>query len=319
MKIIDLEAIHDLFDDCEAIAAMRDALIAQARGECDTPMPMHLAIPSQQAEIHIKSSYQRGGKYFAVKMASGFPRNPERGLSVGNGMMLLASAETGEPIALLADRGYLTDARTAAVSAAMAREVRRRDAILGILGTGIQARLQARLHASILDLRKIFVWGRNSEKVEAYRRDMAAILPAVAVEKASSPADVAASARLIVTVTAAREPLLSAADLRPGSQLLAVGSDSPGKQELDPDILERAALLLVDSRRQCERLGELQHVPHLHDRAVEMGTFCDTPEPADPDGLTVCDFTGLGVEDLFIARYVYEKMEARETDGGKRS
>jgi ornithine cyclodeaminase len=319
MKIIDLEAIHDLFDDSEAIAAMREALVAQARGECDTPMPMHLEIPPEQAEIHIKSSYQRGGKHFALKMASGFPRNPERGLSVGNGMMLLASAETGEPIALLADRGYLTDARTAAVSALMARELGRQDAILGILGTGIQARLQARLHASILDLRKIVVWGRNPEKVGAYRRDMAAILPEVAVEEASSPAAVAASARLIVTVTAARQPLLSADDLRPGSQLSAVGSDSPGKQELAPDILERAALLLVDSRSQCERLGELQHAPRLNDRAVEMGSFCDTPEPPDPSGVTVCDFTGLGVEDLFIARYIYEKMEARASAKGEHS
>jgi ornithine cyclodeaminase len=319
MKIIDLEAIHDLFDDSEAIGAMREALIAQARGECDTPMPMHLAILPEEAEIHIKSSYQRGGKHFALKMASGFPRNPERGLSVGNGMMLLASAETGEPIALLADRGYLTDARTAAVSALMARELGRRDSILGILGTGIQARLQARLHASVLDLRKIFVWGRNPQRVEAYREDMASILPEVAVEKASSPAAVAASARLIVTVTAARDPLLSAGDVRPGSQLSAVGSDSPGKQELDPEILERAALLLVDSRSQCERLGELQHAPHLNDRAVEMGAFCDTPEPADPNGVTVCDFTGLGVEDLFIARYVCEKMEAGLSEGGKQS
>ena len=126
---------------------MRGALIASGRGECDTPMPMHLDIAPEDAEVHMKSSYRRGGKYFALKVASTFPKNRERGLSTGNGMMLLCSAETGEPVAMLADEGHLTDVRTAAVSAMIARELGRRDTTLGILGTGIQARLQARMHA----------------------------------------------------------------------------------------------------------------------------------------------------------------------------
>ena len=74
-------------------------------------------------------------------------------------------------------------------------------------------------------------------------------------------------------------------------------------------MLERAVLLLVDSRSQCERLGELQHAPHLAERAVEAGRFCAEPHALDADGITVCDFTGLGVEDLFIAQHVYQKVE----------
>ncbi|MGB5343016.1 MAG: hypothetical protein WBP67_13085, partial [Thermoanaerobaculia bacterium] len=83
MKVIDLESIQQAFDPVEAIDVMRQALVAQARGECDTPMPMHLSIPSEEAEVHIKSSYREGGDYFAVKVASGFPKNVERGLSSG--------------------------------------------------------------------------------------------------------------------------------------------------------------------------------------------------------------------------------------------
>ena len=111
--------------------------------------------------------------------------------------------------------------------------------------------------------------------------------------------------------------MLSAADLQPGTLISAVGSDSPGKQELDPAILRRAALILVDSRRQCEKLGELQHAPAEWERAVEIGRFCDDEwgrrfRLPSSDGvidgpITVCDFTGLGVEDLYIAEYCYER------------
>src|SRR6516165_6217964 len=139
---------------------MRDALIAYSRGECDTPMPMHLDIAPESAEVHMKSSYRRGGKYFALKIAATFPGNASRGLPVGNGMMLLSSAETGDPVAFLADAGHLTDVRTAAVAALAARELGRRDKTLGILGTGIQARLQVEMHAQVLPLERIVIWGR---------------------------------------------------------------------------------------------------------------------------------------------------------------
>ena len=110
---------------------MREALIAQSRGECDTPMPMHLAIDDEDAEVHIKSSYRRGGKYFALKLAGTFPHNTARGLSTGNGAMLLGCAVTGAPAALLADGGHLTDVRTAAVAAMTARELGRTDCTIG--------------------------------------------------------------------------------------------------------------------------------------------------------------------------------------------
>src|SRR5258708_19843659 len=113
---------------------MREALIANSRGECDTPMPMHLDVQPQQGEVHIKSSYRHGGKYFALKIASTFPGNIACGLPTGNGMMLLCSAETGEPLALLADAGHLTDVRTAAAAAMVAHHLRRPDEAIAILG-----------------------------------------------------------------------------------------------------------------------------------------------------------------------------------------
>ncbi len=305
MRILDLAEIRRFLVYSEIIPRMRDALIANSRGECDTPMPMHLDIEPVQGEVHIKSSYRRGGRYFALKIASTFPRNSARGLPTGNGMMLLSSAETGEPVAFLADAGHLTDVRTAAVAAMVARELKRRDTSIGILGTGIQARLQAQMHAEVLDLKAIWIWGRTPQRAAECRADLQVLLPRAVVRIADSAGHVARESRLIVTCTASRQPLLTAADIQPGTLISAVGSDSVGKQELDAEILRRSALLLVDSLRQCEKLGELQHASGERERAVEMGSFCE--RPLHYEGITVCDFTGLGVEDLYIAEYCYER------------
>ena len=120
----------------------------------------------------------------------------------------------------------------------------------------------------------------------------------------------AASIACFVTATASRVPLLAAAEVGPGTLLLAVGSDSPGKQELDPAILRRAGLLLVDSMAQCERLGELQHAPDQKSRAVELGAFCASPSRTASGDVIVCDFTGLGVEDLAIAELAHRNLTA---------
>jgi ornithine cyclodeaminase len=206
----------------------------------------------------------------------------------------------------LDDAGHLTDVRTAAVAAMTARELRRPDRSIGILGSGIQARLTAYYHQRVLPLEQIYLWGRNSDRATACAADIRAgfsrVFPRIRVDVLDSPAAVAQATRLIVTCTASRAPLLDASDLQPGTHISAVGSDSPGKQELHPAILRVADLVLADSLPQCEKLGELQHAPEQAARAIEIGKFCEQPHAASS---SVADFTGLGVEDLFIAELIY--------------
>lgn len=302
MRLVGSEEIRRSIGLSESIAAMRRAVIAQSRGECDTPMPTHLDVaPAGGGEVHIKSSYRKGGPHFALKMAGSFSTGPF-------GIVLLISAKTGKTAAYLEDGGYLTDLRTAAVSAMVAKELGRTDTALGILGTGVQARLQAQLHAEVLKLKEIFVWGRHPERAAACVADIGARLPGVKVAVAASPEEVGARSKLIVTATASREPLLKVRDVRPFSHISAVGADSPGKQELSGEILRRASLLLVDSLLQCEKLGELQHTLSEKRRAVEIGAFCERPTTYQRNGITVADFTGLGAEDLFIAEACYERL-----------
>jgi ornithine cyclodeaminase len=295
MQLISLDEIQRALNPAAAIACMREAIATCHAGECEMPMPMHLDIAPQRGEVHIKSSYRRGGKYFALKVASSFPNNTARGLSTSSGMMLLCSAETGQPVALLADEGYLTDFRTAAVAAMVAQDLNRHDDTLGILGTGVQARLQAALHAHALPLRRIILWGRTPERAEACRRDIARSLPTLEVVTAASPAEVARQSLLIVTVTSAHAPILFARDLQAGTHISAVGADAPGKQEIDPEVVRRATTLWLDSAAQCARLGELQHI--------------DPSERTADAPWSLADFTGLGVEDLFIAQHVYENRK----------
>jgi ornithine cyclodeaminase len=305
VRIVGAEEIRGAVSPAAAIAAMREAVMAQSRGECDTPMPMHLDLSAGGGgEVHIKSSYRRGGRHFALKVAGTYATRPY-------GSIALVSVETGDTVAYFDDGGYLTDLRTAAVAAMAARELGRTDTALGILGTGVQARLQAKLHAGILKLAEVHVWGRSPERAADCVREIAILLPGVRVVAAGSAPEVAAAAKLIVTATASRAPLLTADDIRPGTHVSAVGSDSPGKQELDPEILRRASLILVDSAAQCERLGELQHALAEKGRAVEIGAFCEHPIAFDRAGVTVADFTGLGAEDLFIAEACCEKLERK--------
>jgi ornithine cyclodeaminase len=95
-------------------------------------------------------------------------------------------------------------------------------------------------------------------------------------------------------------------DVRPGAHVTALGSDGAGKQELDPELLRRADLLVVDALEQCLRLGELQHAPEQADRAVEIGLICAGTETGrtDDDQLTVIDLTGVGVQDVAAANAV---------------
>ncbi len=187
-----------------------------------------------------------------------------------------------------------------------AQELHRTDRSIGILGTGIQARLTARFHARVLPLEQVFLWGRNTDRAAACAVDIRAASPNIRVKVLDSPAVVAQATRLIVTCTASRSPLLYASDLQKGTHVSAIGSDSTGKQELDPKILSDADLVLADSIAQCEKLGELQHAPELHARAIEIGTFLERPRTHDPAAAaTVADFTGLGIEDLFIGELIY--------------
>ncbi|MGZ8571465.1 MAG: ornithine cyclodeaminase family protein, partial [Actinomycetota bacterium] len=251
--------------------------------------------------------YLHGGEVYAVKVASGFYRPEPPAI---DGLVVVFDAATGAPLAVLLDGGYLTDLRTGAAGGVAARHLAREDAaVVAVLGTGIQARRQVEalrvVRPSVAEVR---VWGRDAAKAAA-AADAVRGVPVATVEEAVRGADV------VVTCTASREPLVRAAWLAPGAHVTAVGSDGPGKQELDPEVLRRANVLVMDAKEQCLRLGELQHAPAEADRAVELGAVCAAAVPGRtaPEQLTVCDLTGVGVQDVAAAAATLARAGDRGT------
>lgn len=167
---------------------------------------------------------------------------------------------------------------------------------------GIQARLQARLLKDYTINRNLWVWGRNPEKVVNYAREMAE--EGFQLHLAETPQEVAKYCNLIVTTTAARSPLIYARDLKPGTHITAVGADVPSKQELDPEILQKTDCLSVDSKEQCLDHGESAY---CRDREFkELGSIISDPGLGrrSEQELTVADLTGVGVQDIQMAKAV---------------
>lgn len=291
----------------EAMAAVEAGFAALGRGGVVMPPVLHVEIAERNAEMDVKTAYVPGLSSMALKVSTGFFDNPKRGLPSLSGMMALISAETGRVEAVLLDNGYLTDVRTALAGAVAADRLARADArVAGIVGTGLQARLQLEALRLVRPIERALVWGRDPGKAEVCAREVQAKL-GLPVETA--PAErVVREADVVVTTTAAREPLVMAAWLHPGLHVTAMGSDAPGKQELDPLVLGRADRVVVDRRSQAERLGELRSALAAGtvrpDRPVdELGEIVAGAKPGrrSADEITVCDLTGTGVQDTAIA------------------
>lgn len=297
--------LGDCIDACEA------AFASYSTGRAELPSVIHLDVPEAQGEIHVKAGHLHGSPFYAVKVASGFYGSDPAAI---DGMVVVFDSADGSPAAFLVDGGLLTDLRTAAAGGVAARHLApERVEVVGVIGTGEQARRQVAALAEVrVGLAEVRVWGRDPAKAracaEAIRSDLG--LPADAVTAVAEVAAAVDGADVIVTCTAAREPLVLVDMVGSGTHITAVGSDGVGKQELDPELLRRADLLVVDSVQQCAALGELQHATDQADRAVELGTMCAGLHAGRTDSasLTVCDLTGLGAQDVAAANAVMARI-----------
>ena len=293
----------------EAIGAVESSFAAYNSGKAVLPGVINLDLAEFQGEVHVKAAYIEGEEYYVIKVASGFYQNPKIGLPVGNGLMLVFRAKTGELEAVLFDNGYLTELRTAAAGAVAAKYLAREKIDkVAVIGSGVQARFQLKALAEVRSFKKVSVWSRNPDNIRKYVEDMKNVFPTVEFRPASSAEQAVKEADLVITATPSREPILRAEWLKPGVHITAMGSDGPEKQELFPEVLARAGRLFCDSLAQCKRLGEVHH-------ALEEGLISENkisgeigeivlglkPGRQSDDEITVADLTGLGVQDAAIA------------------
>jgi ornithine cyclodeaminase len=307
MRLIDEAALRAVITPRIAVEAMREAFRADGEGRAHVPAVINLDIPKHHGEFHVKTAYIDGVRHVAVKVASGFYDNPAKGLPSGSGLMAVFDAETGLPEALLLDNGFLTDIRTGAAGAIAADYLAPKTfATVGVIGSGVQARCQIRCLREVRTVSRLVAWSPNRARLEAYLAEMRE--EGLDASAAAGPQEVCAAADVLVTATPARQPLVRADWLRPGQHVTALGSDSPGKQELDAACFARANVIVVDRLTQCAVFGELRHALDTGliraDRVrADLGEIVAglMPGRARAEEISIADLTGVGFQDTAIA------------------
>ncbi|NIF17670.1 ornithine cyclodeaminase family protein [Pantoea sp. Cy-639] len=310
MKRYELDAIKASLDLDLVERMLVEGFKAYSAGQVQVPPVQTFQFPRANGDCCIKSAYLEGSEVFVVKLSSGFYDNPGRGLPSNDGLMLVLSATTGQPLALLSDRGWLTSVRTALAGRIVARQLAPREVrAIGIVGTGSQARLQLEYLMPVTDCREVLVWGRGEAQREDYRTFAEGL--GFRVRTVADPRAVAQEANLIVTATPSREPLLRSEWVRPGTHITAVGADCAGKQELEPALVARADRIIVDSVSQCSAYGEVCHALGAGllepSRLQALGALLAGQGEArgDEDEITLADLTGVAVQDAQIGYCAY--------------
>ena len=314
MMVVGEADIRRLVDLEEAILAVEEGFTRLAAGEVNLPPVMSLELPESRGELHVKGAHIADASSFVVKLATGFYDNPLIGLPSGAGMMLVFSARTGFPEALLLDNGYLTDLRTAAAGAIAAKYLAKQElSTVGVVGAGAQGRYQVMALAKVRRFEKLLAYDIDQERLEGYAQEMPETI-GVNCRAVETVQEVVTESDLLVTATPSTEPFVSARWVHPGLHITAMGSDSPDKQELASEVLARADLLVCDLRVQCFERGELHHglregTIAEEDDIVELGELTSGRHPGrtDDSQVTICDLTGVGVQDAGIAMLAYEK------------
>jgi len=311
--VVTLAEIERALAAVDPLPLIEEGFAAYSRGQVVVPPVGEMIFEDPPGDVHIKYGFIKGDDWYVVKIASGFYDNPRRGLPSGDGLMLLFSQKTGLLDTVFLDRGHLTNVRTAAAGAVAAKYLARaRVRTAGILGAGVQGRMQLEYLRRVREFDEAVVWGTGEEELEAYRRDMEG--RDLAVRTTTDAEEVAASADIIVTCTPSTRPLLRAEWIRPGTHITAVGSDTAEKQELDPAILAKAGRVVVDSLAQSELRGEVFRAVGAgaigRDRLIELGRIIAEPElgRTSDDEITVADLTGVAVQDIQICKAVRRRL-----------
>ncbi len=311
--LIDLEALRGALGRDDVLRAVERGIIDHARGLMVSPPPGQLIFSAPPGDCHIKYGMVRGGPIFVIKVAVGFFDNPALGLPVNNGLVLAFSAKTGETIAIFRDEGWLTSWRTAAAGALAAKAGAPRGVErLGIVGTGHQAELQALWGADTLGVGAVSLWGRDDDKAQRLAGRLREA--GLEVDVTTTLASLFDRCRVVVSCTPSAAPIISEAIVRPGTHIVALGADSPGKVELDPRLVARADGIATDDHTQCldhgdfgfaVRAGLLAEEAALSFGDVLTGTV---PLRRRETDVTIIDLTGLPAQDVAIASLACEKL-----------
>jgi ornithine cyclodeaminase/alanine dehydrogenase-like protein (mu-crystallin family) len=308
MFIVPESLIARLMTRHDAFAAVEGVFAAMARKEARNFPVVREAINHANALYGFKSGFDRTHLNLGLKSGGYWPGNAAKGFTNHQSTVVLFDADTGRCRALVGGN-LLTALRTAAAAAVSVAHLARRDSrVLGIIGAGHQAAFQLRAVAEQRAFERIVAWNRSPEKLDKLANvaeEMGLPFESLSVDRLASQADV------IVTITSSFDAILSDAQVRPGTHLACMGTDTRGKKEVDPAIVARAAVF-TDEVAQAVSIGECQHAVAKGLKAeadiVPLGAVVIGTHPGrvSEEEVTLFDGTGVGLQDLAVASRVVD-------------
>jgi ornithine cyclodeaminase/alanine dehydrogenase-like protein (mu-crystallin family) len=317
-RLFDYATVTSNLSVADAIDAVESAFAALARGEVDVPMPMHIGIEETATagpgDCHIKGGYQLGAKTFTVKLACvSFYKNLSKGLPAGSGVFVVVDAVTGAPLGIFQENRFMTDLRTGAAGAVSIKYTTNpndKDLTVGFIGCGAIARNMARAAAAVRPQMKGVAYGLAG--APEFCADMSSEL-GIEFTVAESAQELCAKSNVIYTQTPGGNTVLELDWLKPGTTIIASGSDQPTKQEIPTNVL-KASKYISDLTKQTSKVGELRSaikagVMTVDDVYAELGQVVNGDKPGrEGDELIVIDLTGTGAQDAAIGQVAWDKL-----------
>jgi thiomorpholine-carboxylate dehydrogenase len=280
--ILDERAVHDLLKMEDLIPAIAKAMADLSSGKVVQPMRVMLPVAEHQGFLGLMPAYAGA---LGAKLVAFYPNN--QGIPSHHAMILLFRPETGEPLATM-DGRLITEMRTAAGSAVATRLLARPEAsVLGIIGSGVQARSHLEAMRLVRTFREVRVWSP---------RNAAAFAKQFGIRAAASAEEAVRGADVVVVATTSQTPVLSGAWLAPGAHINAVGAPRPTWRKLYVESREAATHEsgdVITSGRIFAEIGE-----------VVLG---QKPGRQSADEITLYKSVGVAVQDVVSADLVYRK------------
>ena len=301
----------------DLIEAMEAALARFSSNGVTQPLRTVIEVGLQKAFVGVMPAFIDDPAMLGTKLVSVFGSNAAVGLPTHLATIVLLDPMTGELLAIM-DGRYITEARTAAVSAVSVKKLAPENATrLAIIGTGVQARSHVEAIAAVRHLHEIKVWSRSLDNRTAFAREMRPRTTAP-IKIASSAQHAVEGADVIVLATASREPVVHHDGISAGAHVCAVGACRPDQREMDSQLVARARVF-VDSRMGAlAEAGDIilpikegaideQHVAGDLGEVV-LGTIAGR---TSPDDVTIFKSLGMAVEDVAAAHLAYVKAAER--------
>jgi alanine dehydrogenase len=306
------EEVRGLISMTNVIGAVEEAYKAFNSDQVEQPDYIGMHLPSPGSEIDFKLSHYKANQLISMKTSSGgFAENPTAfGLPSGMGTILLFDARSGALICVM-DGSLITGLRTGAAGAVSVKVLARKDARrITSIGTGNQARMQIRAIREVMNIKEIHAWDNSADTLSHYKTDIESEF-GIPVVIARSKKEAVEQADILITTTRGKGSLVAADWVRPGTHIVAIGTDQRGKQELDPEVF-RNAKVVVDSIAQCSEKGETWHpldrriiTQHgIHGEIGEILLGRKAGRERD-DEVTIFDSTGMAIQDNTTASKIY--------------